>query len=94
MATVLVGQGDVVRLLLTGLLSGGHMLVIGVPGLAKTLMVKGLADLLQTAGADPVGALFVFLNLLERHPDRGGEIGLAHVERDAPHPAAGPKRPG
>jgi len=46
MGTVLIGQGEVVRLLLTGLMSGGHMLVIGVPGLAKTMMVKALADLL------------------------------------------------
>ena len=46
MASVLIGQGAVVRLLLTGLMSGGHMLVIGVPGLAKTMMVKALADLL------------------------------------------------
>jgi len=46
MATVLIGQDEVVRLLLTGVLSGGHMLVIGVPGLAKTMMVKALADLL------------------------------------------------
>jgi len=46
MTTVLIGQNEVVRLLLTGLLSGGHMLVIGVPGLAKTMMVKALADLL------------------------------------------------
>ena len=46
MATVLIGQNEVVRLLLTGLMSGGHMLVIGVPGLAKTMMVKALADLL------------------------------------------------
>jgi MoxR-like ATPase len=46
MATVLIGQTEVVRLLLTGLLSGGHMLIIGVPGLAKTMMVKALADLL------------------------------------------------
>jgi MoxR-like ATPase len=45
-ATVLIGQDEVVRLLLTGLISGGHMLVIGVPGLAKTMMVKTLADLL------------------------------------------------
>jgi MoxR-like ATPase len=44
MAGVLIGQQEVVRLLLTGLLSGGHMLVIGVPGLAKTMMVKALAD--------------------------------------------------
>src|SRR5438477_8874924 len=46
MGSVLIGQGEVVRLLLTGLMSGGHMLVIGVPGLAKTMMVKALADLL------------------------------------------------
>ena len=46
MAGVLIGQKEVVCLLLTGLLSGGHMLVIGVPGLAKTMMVKALADLL------------------------------------------------
>jgi MoxR-like ATPase len=43
---VLVGQEEVVRLVLTGLLSGGHMLVVGVPGLAKTLMVRALARLL------------------------------------------------
>jgi MoxR-like ATPase len=46
MSTVLIGQDEVVNLLLTGVISGGHMLVIGVPGLAKTMMVKVLADLL------------------------------------------------
>ncbi len=46
MATVIVGQEEVVRLVTTGLLSGGHMLVIGVPGLAKTLMVRALSRLL------------------------------------------------
>src|SRR3974377_268538 len=46
MGSVLIGQNEVVRLLLTGLMCGGHMLVIGVPGLAKTMMVKALADLL------------------------------------------------
>src|SRR5215831_1317952 len=46
MGSVLIGQNEVVRLLLTGLMSGGHMLVIGVPGLAKTMMVKALAELL------------------------------------------------
>src|ERR1035441_6920277 len=47
MGSVLIGQSEVVRLLLTGLMAGGHMLVIGVPGLAKTMMVKALADLLE-----------------------------------------------
>jgi MoxR-like ATPase len=46
MGTVLIGQQEVVHLLITGILSGGHMIVIGVPGLAKTMMVKALADLL------------------------------------------------
>jgi MoxR-like ATPase len=45
-STVLIGQDEVVRLLLTGLVSGGHTLLVGVPGLAKTMMVKALADLL------------------------------------------------
>ncbi|MDE0911010.1 MAG: ATPase, partial [Myxococcota bacterium] len=39
---VLVGQEDMVARLLMGLLSGGHVLLEGVPGLAKTLMVKSL----------------------------------------------------
>jgi MoxR-like ATPase len=46
MGSVLIGQGEVIRLLLTGLMAGGHMLVIGVPGLAKTMMVKAMAELL------------------------------------------------
>jgi MoxR-like ATPase len=46
MGSVLIGQEEVIRLLLAGLMSGGHMLVIGVPGLAKTMMVKTLAELL------------------------------------------------
>src|SRR3974390_3116781 len=46
MSVALIGQNEVVRLLLTSLISGGHALMIGVPGLAKTMMVKALADLL------------------------------------------------
>jgi len=40
--TVIVGQDDVVELLLTSLLCKGHCLIIGVPGLAKTLLVTTL----------------------------------------------------
>jgi MoxR-like ATPase len=39
-----VGQDHLVRALLCGLLSGGHILLEGVPGLAKTLSVMSLAD--------------------------------------------------
>ena len=41
---VLVGQDDMLHRLLLGLLAGGHVLLEGVPGLAKTLVVKTLAD--------------------------------------------------
>lgn len=45
-AKVIIGQDETLTLLATGLICGGHMLMIGVPGLAKTLMVKGLAETL------------------------------------------------
>jgi MoxR-like ATPase len=42
--TVIVGQRSVVDDLLTGFLAGGHCLLEGVPGLAKTLLIRTLAD--------------------------------------------------
>ncbi len=42
--TVIVGQRYLVDRLLVGLLTGGHVLLEGVPGLAKTLSVKTLAQ--------------------------------------------------
>jgi MoxR-like ATPase len=44
---VIVGQEEIVRLLLISLFARGHCLLIGVPGLAKTLLVKSLAESLQ-----------------------------------------------
>ena len=41
---VIVGQDEVVDELLTTFLAGGHCLLEGVPGLAKTLMIRTLAD--------------------------------------------------
>jgi MoxR-like ATPase len=46
---VIVGQKQMVERLLIGLLTGGHVLLEGVPGLAKTLTVKTLADTMQAA---------------------------------------------
>ncbi|RLD65012.1 MAG: AAA family ATPase, partial [Bacteroidetes bacterium] len=43
---IIVGQDDVVRDLLISILSNGHCLLVGVPGLAKTLMVNTLSDVL------------------------------------------------
>ena len=46
-ARAVVGQQEMVDRLLVGLLAGGHVLIEGVPGLAKTLAVKSLADSLS-----------------------------------------------
>ena len=43
----IVGQDDVIEGILTAILSGGHALLIGVPGLAKTLMVQTVAETLH-----------------------------------------------
>ncbi len=44
---VIVGQGEVLRHVLTAFFVGGHCLLQGVPGLAKTLLVRTLADALD-----------------------------------------------
>jgi len=46
---VIVGQKAMVERLLIGLLSDGHVLMEGVPGLAKTLTVRTLADAIRTS---------------------------------------------
>jgi len=47
--TVIIGQRYLVDRLLIGLLCDGHMLIEGVPGLAKTLSVKTLAGVIDTS---------------------------------------------
>jgi MoxR-like ATPase len=44
---VIIGQTDIIDELLIALFGGGHVLVTGVPGLAKTLLIKTVADILQ-----------------------------------------------
>ena len=44
---VIVGQDEVVDQILIALFTGGHCLITGVPGLAKTLLVKTLAEILD-----------------------------------------------
>jgi MoxR-like ATPase len=46
---VIVGQSHMIDRLLVGLLCDGHVLVEGVPGLAKTLVVKTLSDAIHTS---------------------------------------------
>ncbi|RAV30606.1 AAA family ATPase [Sinomicrobium soli] len=45
-ARVIIGQKDVVEEILLSVYSGGHALLIGVPGLAKTLMIRTVSDVL------------------------------------------------
>ena len=42
----IVGQDEVVEQVLTAFFAGGHVLLLGVPGLAKTLLIRTLADVL------------------------------------------------
>jgi MoxR-like ATPase len=44
---VIVGQNEVVKLVLMSILSDGHSLLVGVPGLAKTLLIKTISDVLD-----------------------------------------------
>ncbi|MGY3052644.1 MoxR-like ATPase [Pedobacter sp. UYEF25] len=45
-AKVIVGQDDVVKAVLISIFSNGHCLLVGVPGLAKTLLVQTIASVL------------------------------------------------
>lgn len=44
---VIIGQNEIVESLLIALLAKGHCLLVGVPGLAKTLLIRTLADVLN-----------------------------------------------
>ena len=44
---VIIGQDEVVEEVLIALFTGGHCLITGVPGLAKTLLIKTLAEILD-----------------------------------------------
>ena len=45
-AKVIVGQDEVVNQIVLSVFSGGHALLVGVPGLAKTLMVNTISEAL------------------------------------------------
>ena len=44
---VIVGQAEIVRGILTGILAGGHVLLEGVPGLGKTMLIRTLGEVLD-----------------------------------------------
>ena len=55
----IVGQDAMVERLLVGLLTGGHILLEGVPGLAKTLAVRTLAEIVHAdVGLPTFGQLY------------------------------------
>jgi MoxR-like ATPase len=45
---VVIGQGEVIEQILAAIFTRGHCLLIGVPGLAKTLMVSSISSILST----------------------------------------------
>ena len=46
-AKIIIGQDEIIDQLLISLLSRGHCLLVGVPGLAKTLLIKTLAEVMD-----------------------------------------------
>ena len=78
----LVGQSAMVERLIIGLLTGGHILLEGVPGLAKTLAVRTLAEILHATfsriqftpdllPADVIGTMVFDPKTQEFHPKQG-----------------------
>ncbi|HWX43453.1 MAG TPA: AAA family ATPase, partial [Blastocatellia bacterium] len=51
LARVIVGQDETVQSALLALISGGHVLLEGVPGLGKTLLVRTLAEMMDLSFA-------------------------------------------
>ena len=51
---VIVGQDAVIEQILISIFSGGHSLLVGVPGLAKTLMVVKTSGILVTKILPPI----------------------------------------
>ena len=78
----IVGQAEMIERLLIGLLAGGHVLLEGVPGLAKTLTVRTLAEAIDASferiqftpdllPADVVGTMIYDQRTGEFRPRRG-----------------------
>ena len=77
LAQVVVGQHEVLDLLMTALLCRGHALMIGVPGLGKTLMAKSIAQSLEMDfrriqfTPDLMPSDIVGTDIIEEDPDTG-----------------------
>ena len=82
LARVIVGQEDIVDRILVGLLANGHILLEGVPGLAKTLTIRTLAQCIDSEfsriqftpdllPADVIGTMIYDQKAQEFHVKRG-----------------------
>jgi MoxR-like ATPase len=83
LGSIVVGQERVIRELLLALLAGGHVLLEGVPGLGKTLLVRTLSDALELKFAR-----------IQFTPDLmpADIVGTTIVTEQADHNAAGSRR--
>src|SRR5437667_9597277 len=83
LCSIVVGQERVIRELLLALLAGGHVLLEGVPGLGKTLLVRTLSDALELKFAR-----------IQFTPDLmpADIVGTTIVTEQADHNAAGSRR--
>src|SRR6187397_868879 len=74
----IVGHDEVVRLTITSLLAGGHVLLEGIPGVGKTSLVHTLADVLHLKFSriqftpDLMPADIVGTNIVQEHHEKGG----------------------
>jgi MoxR-like ATPase len=76
----IVGQKEIVEKLLIALLAGGHALVVGVPGLAKTTLISTLAETLRLQFSriqftpDLMPSDITGTEVLEEHPETGHRV--------------------
>lgn len=104
MGRVIVGQSHLVDSLLISLLSDGHILLEGVPGLAKTLAIKTLSQLVDAdfsriqftpdlLPADVVGTMVYSQKDESFHVKKGYSVRqLRAGRRDKPRPGKGAER--
>jgi MoxR-like ATPase len=91
LCSIVVGQERVIRELLLALLAGGHVLLEGVPGLGKTLLVRTLADALALKFAriqftpDLMPADIVGTTIVSEQPGENG-IGSRRIFSFQPGP--------
>jgi len=75
MHRVIVGQDEIIEKILIGLFAGGHCLLIGVPGLAKTLMIRTLSKILDLKfkriqfTPDLMPSDVTGIDVIEEHPE-------------------------